>query len=291
MAKRNDDTEEKSILDYMQVLNRCHSVSEAARQCGISQSALSNALKHLEMQVEERLFDRKAGAMTRAGHIYVESAVKIQQVLQECRTAMEKMKTGSISFGIDSSLGNTPALQISHIMYERYPELRLFVICEDASVLQEKLKDGSLDLYCALDSNAPGQNEWHRAAPPLSVYLAATRAVAGETTDTPSLLKRCPLVLLRHSQVTRAVDLWMNRNGLVPAARNITNSYDMAHLLAEQTGAVFPIPASMRSELPDLITLPIPGIQVTPRFYCTSRGTANQMQEETVLAMAEILSS
>ena len=290
MRKETGMPNDKNILDYMQILDQCDSISGAAEKCGISQSALSNALKHLEMSLEVHLYDRKAGRMTQAGKIYVKTAERIQAALQECRSELEAMKSGSFVFGIDSCLGTAIAIELNKRMLSRFPDLRFSILNDELSVLKWRMQEGSLDMYYALDDDIEREGVLVRNGIPLQLYLIASQMPDGKTGSVQELLSERQLVRQRNSPLTESVIQWLKSNRIEPPDQAVTNSYIMASILAEQANAVFAVPSTILSEFEGFTAMPIPGAQVLPHFFYPAGKGENQMREEIILAFVEIIS-
>ncbi|MBO4378606.1 MAG: LysR family transcriptional regulator, partial [Clostridia bacterium] len=270
MKKETGPESGKNILDYMQILNQSESISSAAEKCGISQSALSNALKHLEMSLSAHLYDRKAGKMTPAGSLYVKAAERIQATMQECRAALEAMKSGSFIFGIDSCLGNTIDIKLSKHMLSMFPGLRFSIVSDELSALKQRLREGSLDMYIALDDGIEHEGVLMRNGVPLQLYLITPPVTAGMAVSVHELLSSRQLVRLRRSPLTETMYQWLKRSRIEPPDQTVTNSYMMAHILMEQTNAVLAAPVTALSEFRDFTALPIPGAHVLPSFFYPS---------------------
>ncbi len=82
----------KPILDSRKLLAfvtlaRCGSFTQTARELFLTQSAVSHAIKSLELELERRLFDRlgRRARLTPAGHRLLEYADRILSEMQRAR--------------------------------------------------------------------------------------------------------------------------------------------------------------------------------------------------------------
>ncbi len=82
----------KPILDSRKLLAfvtlaRCGSFTQTARELFLTQSAVSHAIKSLELELERRLFDRlgRRARLTPAGHRLLEYADRILTEMQHAR--------------------------------------------------------------------------------------------------------------------------------------------------------------------------------------------------------------
>ena len=275
------------LLDYLLILSRARNLSEAAKQCGISQSALSNALKHLEAQLGVRLYDRKACAMTPAGNIYIRNAEQILVLCRECREKLETMKRGSFTLGVDRYLGNGITNALTEYIYRNFPELGFSVVLDSLENLRRLLSEGTLDMYCAFERASALPGCIQRGTQPLQLYLTGSE----ESGDGLSV-KAPGLTFLKPEGDTalwEAADQWMKKQALHPAHISETNSFDLAKLLISQTDTATVIPASVLPEFTAFRLVPMKGASVLPVFVYRADAAENQIREEILAAFPEIL--
>ena len=286
MKNSSGNPGDRSILDYMLALEESATISEAAARCGIGQSALSNALKRLESQLETRLYDRKAGVLTPAGEIYAKYAKEILQVCGECRAALDAMTEGSFALGLSSCLGDTVAVRVKDLIGRAGPRLRFSMISAEYETLAQRVAAGTLDMYCAFDSGNTVPGFITRSAEPVPLCLAVP-GWAGSR-DLQAILSSHVLLLLRDPAMTECMRQFLRRGELQPLRISETNSYDMARLLMEQGGAVCAAPAVLEPEFPGVSFIPLPGCALTPVFVYRAYSPAAQIREEIILAITEI---
>jgi Transcriptional regulator len=93
-----------NISDYILTIVAQGTFSQAAKQLHISQPALSIAVKKLETQIGQPLFDRGQTplALTTAGELYVAKArqvVALEESLTDDLTHLEHRLTGNLTIG------------------------------------------------------------------------------------------------------------------------------------------------------------------------------------------------
>jgi LysR family transcriptional regulator, low CO2-responsive transcriptional regulator len=88
----------KPILDSRKLLAfvtlaRCGSFTQTARELFLTQSAVSHAIKSLEMELEVRLFDRlgRRARLTPAGQHLLTYADRILSEMQHARTDLKEL--------------------------------------------------------------------------------------------------------------------------------------------------------------------------------------------------------
>ena len=110
-----------------------HSFTLAARQLGITQSAVSHALKYLEQHWNVSLFSREQGAiaLTHIGQqllLHAKEVLNTAQIMQQEVNAAHGIQQGTLrigSFGSSSSIHLLPELLKAY--RERYPHIEIFV--------------------------------------------------------------------------------------------------------------------------------------------------------------------
>lgn len=110
-----------------------HSFTLAARQLGITQSAVSHALKCLEQHWKVSLFSREQGAiaLTHIGQqllLHAKEVLNTAQIMQQEVNAAHGIQQGTLrigSFGSSSSIHLLPELLKAY--RERYPHIEIFV--------------------------------------------------------------------------------------------------------------------------------------------------------------------
>lgn len=110
-----------------------HSFTLAARQLGITQSAVSHALKCLEQHWNVSLFSREQGAiaLTHIGQqllLHAKEVLNTMQIMQQEVNAAHGIQQGTLrigSFGSSSSIHLLPELLKAY--RERYPHIEIFV--------------------------------------------------------------------------------------------------------------------------------------------------------------------
>ncbi len=110
-----------------------HSFTLAARQLGITQSAVSHALKCLEQHWNVSLFSREQGAiaLTHIGQqllLHAKEVLNTTQIMQQEVNAVHGIQQGTLrigSFGSSSSIHLLPELLKAY--RERYPHIEIFV--------------------------------------------------------------------------------------------------------------------------------------------------------------------
>lgn len=138
-------------FEYVVSIAETSSISEAAEDLGIAQSALSRYILKLEKEMGLELFDRTTLpiALTEAGRYYVEAGRKILDINRQLEKRLDDVKTNkSMIVRVGTGPSRAPALMplILRSFSAVYPSAR--VVTEECRTaeLAERLREGKLDL-------------------------------------------------------------------------------------------------------------------------------------------------
>ena len=143
-------------IRYIIEVAECRSVSRAADNLHVSQSAVSHYIRHAEESLGARLFDRKANplTLTYAGMCYVESARKI---LAENDRLTRKLRSINnyarklIRIGTSRDRTSYMLPKILPGFREKYPEVKIEIHTDSEQKLREGLLKGRTDILLLPD--------------------------------------------------------------------------------------------------------------------------------------------
>ncbi len=144
-------------LRYLLAVSEARSVTKAAEQLYISQSALSHYIKNAELELGVPIFDRSTSpiSLTYAGELYIESA---KRILQETETLEKKIKdinhnmTGRIRIGFPRDRASYLCPYIIPEFRELYPNMTVIVYTDGGKELLNGLREGKVDFAILPDS-------------------------------------------------------------------------------------------------------------------------------------------
>lgn len=148
-------------LRYLSALAAHGHFGKAAKECAVTQPALSMQIRDLEQALGVELVERRPGEvlLTEVGHEIVRRG---EQVLSASRDLMEfaqhkgKLLTGKLAFGLIPSLAPYVLPKILPVLNARHPELRIELRETQTKSLLDELTRGSLDvLMLALPVQEP----------------------------------------------------------------------------------------------------------------------------------------
>lgn len=132
-----------------------NSFSKASIHLGYSQAAVTIQIKHLEEELQVRLFDRlgKKISLTSHGRAFYEHA---NQILNDIQIARESVKqndtlTGSLRLGTIDSLCSSVFPGILKEYHRRYPEVSVCVNTDTPAILMNMLNNNDIDVVYLLD--------------------------------------------------------------------------------------------------------------------------------------------
>jgi LysR family tcuABC transcriptional regulator len=131
------------------------SISRAALDLNLVQSALSQQISRLESELSTRLLQRTAqGAVpTEAGLAFFrEAQLTLRHAEQAMRAAQQSRLTGTVSVGLAPTTAVVLGLPLMLAMRERYPDVRLHMVESLSGHLSAMLNARQLDLAVLFDA-------------------------------------------------------------------------------------------------------------------------------------------
>ena len=133
------------------------SISRAALDLELVQSALSQQISRLESELSTRLLQRtsKGVVATEAGMAFFrEAQLTLRHADQAVRAAQLSRLTGAVSVGLASTTAAVLGLPLMRAMRERYPDVRLHLVEGMSGHLTSMLNSRQLDLTILFDTQA-----------------------------------------------------------------------------------------------------------------------------------------
>ena len=142
-------------LRYFVKVVESGSISRAALELNLVQSALSQQISRLESELSTRLLQRKPQGVTptEAGAAFFrEAQLSLRHAEQAVRSAQQARLTGTVSVGLAPTTAAVLGLPLMHAMRERYPDVRLHMVESMSGHLSDMLNARQLDLAVLFDS-------------------------------------------------------------------------------------------------------------------------------------------
>lgn len=138
-------------FDYFFKVLEAGSISEAARQLYISQSALSQYILTLEHQLGAKLFYRNTNpiSLTYEGELYYQTAIKIIQAEKDLRRSLEDVTNAHLG-RITVAMATMRSQQLLHLLIprfkEQYPKVDISIIHDRSEDLVDLVVNGKADI-------------------------------------------------------------------------------------------------------------------------------------------------
>ena len=145
---------DKINLNHLRVFECVYqnrSMTKSAGELFLTQSGVSQHIKHLEDTLEVKLFDRIKHRLVptqEAKELYLkcsESLSQIEAALDGLSSQRNKLR-GNVSLGIPLQFGNDMILPLLSAFGQRHPQLQFSIFYGYASDMQDKMLSGELDM-------------------------------------------------------------------------------------------------------------------------------------------------
>lgn len=133
------------------------SIGRAAKRAFVTQQCVSDHIHRLEAEYGVALFERKPSLrLTKAG----ETMLKTLRSVRILETSMEKNlkeistgRRGSFTVGMSTSRAQVILPLVLKNYYEHFPEVDVSFYVNDTIVLEQRLLDGSIDLFLGVNTS------------------------------------------------------------------------------------------------------------------------------------------
>jgi LysR family tcuABC transcriptional regulator len=224
------------------------SISRAALDLNLVQSALSQQISRLESELSTRLLQRSPQGVTptEAGVAFFrEAQLTLRHADQAVRAAQLARLSGSVSIGLAPTTAAMLGLPLMEAMRKRYPDVRLHMVESLSGHLADMLNARQLDLAVLFDSRIHASHALQRARrwtvlPLMEEDLFLMRSRNGNAAPTDgatslNALKDLPLILPTGPHGLRStLDAAFSRAGLAP---NVVLEVDSLSMLMEAVSA------------------------------------------------------
>ncbi len=208
--------------------------TRAARELGLSQSAMSQQIAALEARLGARLVVRAAPgsgrklALTPAGELLLHYARQLLRKLDEAQAALAGLTgadaaggfAGCLRVAIEETAAQRLLVPVVTALCERHPRLAVSVVAEPTDVALERLREGSVEAAIVvrpddapeLDFEPLGRDELVAIAP-------ASHPWGDQRCVEPEELRKAPLIVPdRRSQSFRLLERWLLERGAAPGS-------------------------------------------------------------------------
>ncbi len=144
-------------LRYFVRIVELGSMSRAALDLDMVQSALSQQVSRLESELSTRLLQRTSRGVipTEAGLAFFhEAQLSLRHADQAIHAAQQARLSGAISMGLSPTIANVLGLPLLRAMRERYPDVRLHMVSALSGHLTSLLNARQMDIAILFDTQS-----------------------------------------------------------------------------------------------------------------------------------------
>ena len=164
-------------LEYFVCAAHHLNFTKAAKECYISQTAMTQQIQALERTLEVQLFirDKHHMELTTAGKVYLKEAKAIlkrsDEAIRLARMASTGMD-GELSVGFISGFGQSDCYELLRGFHEAFPNIKLKFLRNTMSGLMEHLQKGECDIAFTVQPHQRVYENMNRSYP---LYVAMSR--------------------------------------------------------------------------------------------------------------------
>lgn len=242
-------------MQYFIAIVKNHSFTQAAVECNISQSAISQQMKELESNLGVKLLERKGRSfeVTEAGqYFYTHSQDILADVNQLVQNTTKIVRNNEVNLNVGylRSFGTTEFLQTVSKFTQEYPQVKIHITSGNHEELYELLQTGKIDLNFS-DQRRALSNEYQNEFLTASEFMVAVShslPVSNEKIDIEELADlSCILISDSENPTTDEAyyrDILGVRSNFIFA-----KNYDEAQMLVAANQGYLIINARMQSQL------------------------------------------
>ena len=139
-------------LNYLMAVAKLQSFSKAAKECYVSQPALTRCVKNIEDELGVKLFDRSCAPikLTYAGELYIAGMQQILDMklkLDQEMSDIAARRRDRLTLGIPTTRSSTWLPRILPAFQQECPGVEIQLVEGTALSLQQQLSKGAIDLY------------------------------------------------------------------------------------------------------------------------------------------------
>ncbi|MBR3116254.1 MAG: LysR family transcriptional regulator [Bacilli bacterium] len=229
-----------NLLKYYYEVVKEKNITKAAEKLFITQPAMTRAIKDLESQLNTKLLDRtqKGVIPTNEGLILFEHIENILKEVNITRDIIENSEAMS-DFYIGTTTSNYFNLIIDILkdFNEKYKDVRVHIVFEDISILDDMRRSGKLDIIIKNKNEILTDFKKIDEFELENFFIASKKyfpELEGKHIKIEDLLKNYPLVIMSESSPGRRnFDNFIRQKGLNFKPAYEFNSYDLCKKLVE----------------------------------------------------------
>jgi LysR family positive regulator for ilvC len=193
-----------------------------SRVCNISPSGLSRAIKRLEQEVGQELFDRdrRHVKLTSGGALFREYAVGVLEKWSELKNALQEQKdvlSGEISLFCSVTASYSLLSDILGVFRRQYPLMHIRLLTGDEASAIPAVINGDVDVsIAARPDNLPDNLEFAALTKTSLVFIASGGELSISAPENDNQWSQVPMVLPERNLARVRVNEWFDAKGLEP---------------------------------------------------------------------------
>lgn len=251
-------------MQYFIAIVKNHSFTQAAVECNISQSAISQQMKELESNLGVKLLNRKGRSfeVTEAGqYFYTHSQDILEDVHQLVKNTVKIVKNDEteLRVGYLRSFGTNEFLQTVSEFTKKYPQVKIKINSGTHEELYELLRTGQIDLNFS-DQRRALSNEYQNEFLTSSEFMVAVNRSLPVGTDKIDIseLANIPCILIIDGDHQVSEEEYYRDILGVKSEFILASNYDEAQMLIASNQGYLIINHRMRKQLNQDIVKMIP---------------------------------
>ena len=231
-------------LEYFVCAAHHLNFTKAAKECYISQTAMTQQIQALERNIGVQLFirDKHHMELTTAGKVYLKEAKAIlkrsDEAIRLARMASTGMD-GELSVGFISGFGQSDGYELLRGFHEAFPNIKLKFFRNTMSGLMEYLQKGECDIAFTVQPHQRAYENMNRQyirSYPLYVVMSRNNPLAEEKEITCKELKDQAFIIMQPAARSRdemEEMLWVyQRGGFLPQVVAVEKEPETIMLMA-----------------------------------------------------------
>ena len=286
---------------YFQAVIRHGSFTEAAEECHISQSAISQQIKALEQELGVQLLDRanRRFTLTPAGeHFYKKSLVLVadyDRLVQETVRITQKDRA-ELRVGYLKDYTGPTIRRVVAAFSEKYPDVTILILSGSHEDLYHALQTGQADIVLN-DQRRAFSDEYVNCSlvyRDCAVELATRNPIAALDSVSPEDLKNTPCILVASKGQQRTEQMYYRDIFGFQGDFLFADSLDEARVMVVQNNGFMPIDNGAEHSGDTTVRLPLlRGGRPIKRHYCAfwKRDNSGFYVEEFAKLLKEALAA
>lgn len=221
-------------IRYFVAVARASQFSRAAKELNVSQSALTTAVKELEVTIGSSLFERTAGGvvLTQEGNIFIDHAGRILAVLDEAVRSPARRRDsvrGSIRLAMTYTVAGYYLPPFIEQFSRAFPGVTLQLVEAPRNAIEDGLVSGSFDLAVMLTSNIQDQEGLAYETLLRSrrrLWLSAQHALLKQPSVALADVAEHPYIMLTVDEASNTAQRYWNRTSYRPKTILRTSSVE-----------------------------------------------------------------